>query len=165
MIVINLRIYYPALYRQDVFCEVPEQVKLLLDELKRYEHAQNERRRYHGAYWTFRGGYRIGAAAAILRGDIRKIVSAAGALRGYATASCKAAAADIRPFLSPDERNPDRSHREGERCCRFIFHRAGHPPSAKVLAQRLIEQRRALVRQYWRPLTIHNTVQSRVQPE
>ena len=53
MIVINLRIYYPALYRQDVFCEVPEQVKLLLDELKRYEHAQNERRRYHGAYWTF----------------------------------------------------------------------------------------------------------------
>lgn len=29
MIVINLRIYYPVLYRQDVFCEVPEQVKLL----------------------------------------------------------------------------------------------------------------------------------------
>ena len=53
MIVINLRIYYPALYKQDVFFEVPEQVKLLLDELKRYEHAQNERRRYHGAYWTF----------------------------------------------------------------------------------------------------------------
>ena len=25
----------------------------MLDELKRYEHAQNERRRYHGAYWTF----------------------------------------------------------------------------------------------------------------
>lgn len=44
MVMINLRIYYPALYRQDVFCEVPEQVKLLLDELKRYEHAQNERR-------------------------------------------------------------------------------------------------------------------------
>lgn len=53
MIVINLRIYYPALYKQDVFFEVPEQIKLLLDELKRYEHAQNERRRYHGAYWTF----------------------------------------------------------------------------------------------------------------
>ena len=34
MIVINLRIYYPALYKQDVFFEVPEQVKLLLDELK-----------------------------------------------------------------------------------------------------------------------------------
>ena len=53
MVVINLRIYYPALYKQDVFFEVPEQIKLLLDELKRYEHAQNERRRYHGAYWTF----------------------------------------------------------------------------------------------------------------
>ena len=48
MIVINLRIYYPVLYRQDVFCEVPEQVKLLLEELKRLEHAQDERRRYHG---------------------------------------------------------------------------------------------------------------------
>ena len=41
MIVINLRIYYPVLYRQDVFCEVPEQVKLLLEELKRLEHAQD----------------------------------------------------------------------------------------------------------------------------
>ncbi|HOG01769.1 MAG TPA: sigma factor-like helix-turn-helix DNA-binding protein [Clostridia bacterium] len=53
MIVINLRIYYPVLYGQDVFCEVPEQVKLLLDELKRLEHAQNERRRYHGEYLEY----------------------------------------------------------------------------------------------------------------
>ncbi|HOG01902.1 MAG TPA: hypothetical protein PKW41_14230 [Clostridia bacterium] len=53
MIVINLRIYYPTLYEQDVLCEVPEQVKLLLDELKRLEHAQNERHRYHGEYLTF----------------------------------------------------------------------------------------------------------------
>lgn len=53
MIVINLRIYYPALYRQDVFCEVPEQVKLLLEELKRLEHAQDERRRYHGECLAF----------------------------------------------------------------------------------------------------------------
>ena len=35
MVVINLRIYYPVLYRHDVFCEVPEQIKLLLDELIR----------------------------------------------------------------------------------------------------------------------------------
>ena len=53
MIVINLRIYYPVLYEQDVLCEVPEQVKLLLDELKRLEHAQNERRRYHGEYLEY----------------------------------------------------------------------------------------------------------------
>lgn len=53
MIVINLRIYYPVLYRQDVFCEVPEQVKLLLEELKRLEHAQDERRRYHGECLAF----------------------------------------------------------------------------------------------------------------
>ena len=53
MIIINLRIYYPALYRQDVFCEVPEQVKLLLEDLKRLEHAQDERRRYHGECLTF----------------------------------------------------------------------------------------------------------------
>ena len=53
MIVINLRIYYPTLYEQDVLCEVPEQVKLLLDELKRLEHAQNERRRYHGEFLEY----------------------------------------------------------------------------------------------------------------
>lgn len=53
MIIINLRIYYPLLYRQDVFCKVPEQIKLLLDELKRLEHAQNERRRYHGEYLVY----------------------------------------------------------------------------------------------------------------
>lgn len=53
MVVINLRIYYPVLYRHDVFCEVPEQIKLLLDELIRLEHAQDERRRYHGECLAF----------------------------------------------------------------------------------------------------------------
>lgn len=53
MININLRIYYPVLYREDTFCEVPEQVKLMLEELKRFEHAQDERRRYHGECLAF----------------------------------------------------------------------------------------------------------------
>ena len=53
MIIINLRIYYPMLYHKDAFCELPEQIKLLLDELKRFEHAQDERRRYHGEFLTF----------------------------------------------------------------------------------------------------------------
>lgn len=49
MVIINLRRYYPH-YPKDKFMEVPDEVAAALEEGRRVEHRQDNRRSYYHVY-------------------------------------------------------------------------------------------------------------------
>ena len=49
---INLRDYYPLLYDEDCFMDVPDEIASAMDKAGREEHAYYERRRYHRAFYS-----------------------------------------------------------------------------------------------------------------
>lgn len=49
---INLRKVYPEYYSTDIYCEVPDAIAHTLLQSDRRNHADNERRRVHRAYYS-----------------------------------------------------------------------------------------------------------------
>lgn len=49
---VNLRKYYPEIYREDQYCDLPERVVEFMKEDARRIHAQNERIRRNKAYYS-----------------------------------------------------------------------------------------------------------------
>ena len=60
---INLRDYYPSVYKADCFLEVSDEISGAMAEIEREEHAYYERRRYHKAYYSLNAGDGIERAA------------------------------------------------------------------------------------------------------
>lgn len=52
MIKINLRKYYSFIYPRDMYIDVPDEIAVILKQMNRMEHAKNERRRIHRAYYS-----------------------------------------------------------------------------------------------------------------
>ncbi|HJD23924.1 MAG TPA: sigma-70 family RNA polymerase sigma factor [Firmicutes bacterium] len=49
---VNLRDFYPQIYTADLFCELPEEIVAAIKQSIRENHAYNERRRVHRAYYS-----------------------------------------------------------------------------------------------------------------
>jgi RNA polymerase sigma-70 factor (ECF subfamily) len=49
---INLRTYYSFINPHDIYFDVSDEVVILLEQFNKNEHAYNERRRRHGAYYS-----------------------------------------------------------------------------------------------------------------
>ncbi len=49
---VNLRDFYPQIYTADLFCELPEEIVSAIKQSIRENHAYNERRRVHRAYYS-----------------------------------------------------------------------------------------------------------------
>ena len=49
---VNLKDFYPQIYTADLFCELPEEIVAAIKQSIRENHAYNERRRVHRAYYS-----------------------------------------------------------------------------------------------------------------
>ena len=49
---VNLKDFYPQIYATAFFCELPTEIVEALHQFKRENHAYNERRRVHRAYYS-----------------------------------------------------------------------------------------------------------------